>query len=81
MYIIAIGWLWVAFMMAITEKSVVAAVLTFMFYGLLPCGLLMYLLGTPGRRRRQRAAERDAARSGETQAQTSAAAEPDARKD
>lgn len=53
MYIIAIGWLWVAFMMAITEKGVVAALLTFLFYGLLPCGLLMYLLGTPGRRRRQ----------------------------
>jgi len=81
MYIIAIGWLWVAFMMAITEKSVVAAVLTFMFYGLLPCGLLMYLLGTPGRRRRQKAAERDAARSGDTPPQASAAAAPDARKD
>ncbi len=57
MYIIAIGWLWVAFMMAITEPSVVSALLTFLFYGLLPCSLLMYLLGTPGRRRRKRKAE------------------------
>ena len=57
MYIIAIGWLWVAFMMAITEPSVVSALLTFLFYGLLPCSLLMYLLGTPGRRRRQKKAE------------------------
>jgi hypothetical protein len=57
MYIIAIGWLWVAFMMAITEKGVVAALLTFLFYGLLPCGLVMYLLGTPGRRRRQKKVE------------------------
>ena len=54
MYIIAIGWLWVTFMMAITETSVVAGVLTFVFYGFLPCSLLMYLLGTPGRRRRQK---------------------------
>ena len=59
MYIIAIGWLWVAFMMAITEPSVVSALLTFLFYGLLPCSLLMYLLGTPGRRRRRKKAEED----------------------
>lgn len=56
MYIIAIGWLWVTFMMAITETSIVAGVLTFVFYGFLPCSLLMYLLGTPGRRRRRKKA-------------------------
>ena len=53
MYIIAIGWIWVVFMMSITESSIVAGLLTFVFYGVLPCGLLMYLLGTPARRRRQ----------------------------
>jgi len=52
MYIIAIGWLWVAFMMAITETGITAALLTFLLYGLLPCGITMYLLGTPARRRR-----------------------------
>jgi biotin transporter BioY len=52
MYIIAIGWLWVAFMMAITETSITAALLTFLLYGLFPCGIVMYLLGTPVRRRR-----------------------------
>ncbi|MBL8386280.1 MAG: hypothetical protein JNM90_24565 [Burkholderiales bacterium] len=57
MYIIAIGWLWVAFMMALTEPTVTAAVMTFVFYGLLPCSLLLFLLGTPARRRRRRAAE------------------------
>ena len=61
MYIIAIGWLWVAFMMAITEPGVVAGLLTFLFYGLLPCGLLLYLLGTPARRRRRARAEEAAA--------------------
>jgi biotin transporter BioY len=55
MYIIAIGWLWVAFMMAIAETSVVAGILTFVFYGMLPCGLIVYLMGTPARRRRQEA--------------------------
>jgi biotin transporter BioY len=53
MYIIAIGWIWVAFMMAITERSIVAGLMTFIFYGLLPCGLLLYIMGTPARRRRQ----------------------------
>ncbi len=53
MYIIAIGWIWVVFMMSITESSIVAGLMTFVFYGILPCGLLMYLLGTPARRRRQ----------------------------
>ena len=52
MHIIAIGWLWVAFMMAITQKSILAGLSTFVFYGLLPCALLLYLLTAPGRRRR-----------------------------
>ena len=55
MYIIAIGWLWVVLLMAITESNIVAGVLTFTFYGLLPCSLLMWLLATPMRRRRQAA--------------------------
>jgi hypothetical protein len=55
MYIIAIGWLWVVLLMAITESNVVAGVLTFTFYGLLPCALLMWLLGTSSRRARNRA--------------------------
>lgn len=57
MYIIAIGWLWVVLMMAITESNLIAATLTFVFYGLLPCALLLWLLGTPARRRRQAAAQ------------------------
>lgn len=59
MYIIAIGWLWVVLMMAVLEDNLVAAILSFTFYGLLPCALLLWLLGTPMRRRRQ--AERRAA--------------------
>jgi len=53
MYIVAIAWLYVALMMAITEPSVVAGTLTFVFYGLLPCALLLWLVGTPQRRRQQ----------------------------
>ena len=51
MHIVAIAWLYVTLMMAITEKTMVAGVMTFVFYGLLPCALLLWLGGT-GRRRR-----------------------------
>ncbi len=51
MYIIAIAWLYVTLLMAATEKSVTAGVLTFTFYGLLPCALLLWLLGTRHRQR------------------------------
>ena len=57
MYIVAIAWLYVALMMALTEASLVAGVLTFVFYGLLPCALLLWLVGTPQRRRLRQVAE------------------------
>jgi hypothetical protein len=51
MYIVAIAWLFTVLLMAATEPSLTAAVLTFVFYGLLPCGLLLWIVGTPQRRR------------------------------
>ncbi len=42
-------------MMAITEPSIVAGVLTLLFYGLLPCALFLWLFGTPQRKRNQSA--------------------------
>jgi hypothetical protein len=59
-HIVAIGWLWVTFMMAITEKSVVAGVMTFVFYGLLPCGVLIYLISKSSGRRRSARLETEA---------------------
>lgn len=53
MYIIAIGWLYITLLMAATEPSLTAGVLTFILYGALPLGLLLWLLGTPQRRRNQ----------------------------
>lgn len=50
MYIIAIAWMYVVVLMAATEKSITAGLLTFVFYGLLPCALLMWLLGVKHRR-------------------------------
>jgi hypothetical protein len=51
MYIVAIAWLYVTLMMALTESNIVTGTLTFLFYGLLPCALLLWLFGTPQRRR------------------------------
>jgi len=75
MYIVAIGWLYVALMMAITETSVVAGVATFLLYGLGPVSIVMYIMGTPGRRRRRKAREAEevaAAKAGQPEAANAA---------
>lgn len=59
MYIIAIGWLYVTVLMALSEPNIVSGVLTFGFYGLLPVSLLMWLFGGPVRRRRSSLADQD----------------------
>ncbi|MBK7673526.1 hypothetical protein [Accumulibacter sp.] len=51
MHIVVIAWLYVTVLMALTETSVVAGVLSLVFYGLLPTALLLWLFGGPARRR------------------------------
>jgi hypothetical protein len=51
MYVIAIAWLYVTILMAATETSLVAGLLSFIFYGLVPLALFLWLIGTPQRRR------------------------------
>ncbi|WP_300337603.1 hypothetical protein [Accumulibacter sp.] len=68
MYIVAIGWLYVTVLMALTESSVVAGLLTLLFYGLLPTALLLWLFGGPVRRRRARMADPSSPSSGDDQA-------------
>ena len=71
MYIVAIAWLYVALMMAVAEATnsngtVLGAIVTFVFYGLAPVALLMYIMGTPARKKAMRAreqAEREAAQA------------------
>ena len=57
MYIIAIAWIYVVLLMAFTEASIVAGLATFLFYGLVPLSILLYLLGTPQRRRNRKKRE------------------------
>lgn len=59
MYIVAIAWLYVTILMAATEPSITAGVLTFIFYGLAPLSLFLWVFGTPQRRRNQRAKEKE----------------------
>lgn len=53
MYIIAIGWLYVTVLVAATEPTVIAGIISFSFYGLLPCGLLLWISGSKVRRQRR----------------------------
>lgn len=76
--LIAVGWLYVALMMAVAEAtspvgSVLGAFITFVFYGVGPVALLMYILSTPLRKRLRRMREGTEA----TEAALPPAAQPD----
>ena len=56
MYLVAIAWMYVVVMMSVAEATapngtVLGAIITFFLYGILPCVILMYLMGTPLRNR------------------------------
>ena len=62
MYLVAIAWMYVVLMMAVAEAmspqgTVLGAVFTLLLYGVAPLALLLYILGTPHRRRRRQAQE------------------------
>ena len=63
MYIVAIGWMYVVTLMAATETNFVAGIVTFLFYGALPCSVLVYLMGTKSRRLKRLAKEEAESRS------------------
>lgn len=69
LYIVPIAWLYVVVLMAVAEATSaqgtwLGAVITFVLYGLLPLGIVMYVLLSPARRkaarRKQQAGERAA---------------------
>ena len=53
MYIIAIGWLYVTVLLAASEPNIFIGILSFLFYGLLPCSILFWMSGTKVRRQRR----------------------------
>ncbi|NBW24139.1 MAG: hypothetical protein EBR89_01615 [Betaproteobacteria bacterium] len=71
MYIVPFVWLYVAFMMAVAEATspigtLLGAGITFVLYGLLPVGLILYFMGSPARRRANRQAEQNDSNQGDS---------------
>lgn len=65
MYLVVIGWMYVVLMMAVVEAlspsgTVLGALFTFLLYGLVPLGIVVYIGMTPARKRAQRAAQTQA---------------------
>ena len=56
MWIVAIGWIYVVVLMAATETSVTAGVMTFLIYCMIPLSILFYLTGSKRRHARRTAA-------------------------
>ena len=70
MHIVALAWVFVVVLMAAAEAtspqgSLLGAVLTLLLYGVLPLGIVLYLLGTPMRRRARLQAEHSARDDGD----------------
>lgn len=62
LYLVTVAWLYVVLMMALAEAmspqgTILGALITLMLYGVLPLGIVLYILATPQRRRARRAAE------------------------
>jgi len=54
MLMTAIAWIYVVGLMALTEPSIVAGLMTFLLYCVIPLSILFYLTGS-GRRKRKAA--------------------------
>lgn len=71
MLIVALAWMYVVLMMAVVEAmspggTVFGALITLVLYGIVPLGIVLYLMSAPARRRmRQQAERREAAASAE----------------
>jgi len=62
MYIVPIAWLYVALMMSVAEAtntngSVLGGIVTFILYGILPTAIIVYIMGTPQRKKARLALE------------------------
>lgn len=82
MYLLAIGWLYVALMMSLAEGtssqgSWLGAFFTFVLYGLLPVAILLYILGSPARRRARLRAEMTERAEHEATSSAATSAQPD----
>lgn len=77
MHIVAVAWIFVVVLMTLTEATstqgtVMGALFTLLLYGVLPLGIVLYVMGTPLRARTRKAAEAAEAASATPSAQPSA---------
>ena len=82
MYLVAIGWLSVALMMAVAEANnsngtLLGALVTFVLYGALPVALVVYVLMTPARKKVIRAREAAAWAAQQAEQAPPVSAQPD----
>lgn len=54
MYIIAIAWMYVVVLMAATQPTILASLGTLLFYGVIPCAVVMYIVMAPSRAKRKK---------------------------
>ena len=81
MYLVAIGWMFVVVTMAAAEAmspigTVLGALFTLLLYGVLPLSIVLYVMGTPSRRRARLAADQQAESSVEPDGGSHAAGDP-----
>ncbi|MBR7745110.1 hypothetical protein [Undibacterium baiyunense] len=60
LYLIAIAWIYVVLLMSLAESSFIAGIMTFIFYCVIPLGLVLYILSSPARKRQIKERERAA---------------------
>ncbi len=58
MLVVALAWMYVVLLMAVVEAmspdgTLLGAILTFVFYGVLPLSIVLYIMSRGSRRRRQ----------------------------
>jgi len=80
MHIVAIAWSFVVLLMTVaeatsTQGTLLGAFFTLLLYGVLPLAIVLYVLGTPQRRRARLAAQTQAARAAEVAPVARAAAD------
>ena len=78
MHIVAVAWIFVVVLMAAaeatsTQGTLLGAFFTLVLYGALPLSIVLYVMGTPARRRARLASERAAAAQRDASGEAAAA--------
>lgn len=83
MYLVVIAWMYVVLMMSVAEATntngtVLGAIVTFLVYGVGPVGLVVYIMGSPFRRKAIKAKEATEFVAAQRAAAPAPSSEPDA---